>query len=305
MKKYFPVILFLLIFKTDAQAQNLVMNAGLENYITCPGFGQFSNAYIINWSKPTYGSTDYYNYNCPLILPLAQAPNTGDAYFGIIAYNFGTEYREYATAQLTSPLTAGWHYKVEFYVSLNDGYIQAVNEIGAYFSNTSPGPYSNSLHIPVTPQVQNTTGVLGDTAAWMLVSEIFTATGGEQYITIGNFNDDFSTTITQVGSIGSYGAYYFIDDVSVTETIEGIDENNAANVSVIPNPSGGIFMVDLKDDAGKNFEFKVFNHLGERILNFNSSSTNVKIDLTSYSTGLYFLTINSQSKNMQFKLFKL
>lgn len=35
------------------------------------------------------------------------------------------------------------------------------------------------------------------------------------FITIGNFHDDSSTTITQPGTFGAFGAYYFIDDVSV------------------------------------------------------------------------------------------
>ena len=35
------------------------------------------------------------------------------------------------------------------------------------------------------------------------------------FITIGNFHDDSSTTIIQPGTFGAFGAYYFIDDVSV------------------------------------------------------------------------------------------
>ena len=39
-----------------ATAQNLVLNPGLDNYNTCPGFGQFSSTYITNWNKPSMAS---------------------------------------------------------------------------------------------------------------------------------------------------------------------------------------------------------------------------------------------------------
>lgn len=93
MQKHLRIACFflLLVSINSAKAQNLVINPGLENYITCPGFGQFGNTYINNWTKPSWGSTDYYHTNCPGILPVNQTPHGGSAYFGVIAYNFGTE----------------------------------------------------------------------------------------------------------------------------------------------------------------------------------------------------------------------
>ncbi len=212
-----PIALaFLLLFCNKMDGQNLVLNPGFEIFITCPGFGQFSNVYISNWNKPSIASSDYYHYNCAGINPTVQAPRSGEAYAGIIAYNFGTEYREYVTGTLFSSLIAGQTYKVEFYVSLNDGYIQAITELGAYLSPTAPGPFSNALHINVLPQIENTAGSITDTSVWKKISGQFVATGGEQFITIGNFHNDTTTTITQPGTSGSYGAYYFVDDVSVT-----------------------------------------------------------------------------------------
>ena len=196
-------------------AQNLVLNPGLDAFVTCPGFGQFSSTYVQSWDKPTIGSSDYYNYNCPGIQPSVQAPRNGEGYAGIICYNFGTEYREYITGTFSSPLVAGVTYNVEFYVSLHNGYIQAIEEVGAYISTMQPGPFSNALHINVTPQIENTSGALNDTANWKRINGQFVAGGGEMFITIGNFHDDAGTTITQPGSVGSFGAYYFIDDVSV------------------------------------------------------------------------------------------
>jgi hypothetical protein len=224
-------ILLLAALPYTAHPQNLVSNPGFDSFITCPGFGQFNNSYITDWSKPSIASSDYYNYNCTGIIPSLEFPYSGEAYAGIIAYNFGQEYREYVTGLLTAPLTAGQLYEVEFYVSLHNNYIQAIEEMGAYLSASAPGPFSNVLHIAVTPQIVNTGGVLSDTSGWEKVSGTFVASGGEQYITIGNFNSDSATTITQPYFVGSYGAYYFIDGVSVQEVnTSGISESDEINI---------------------------------------------------------------------------
>jgi len=283
------------------QAQNLVLNSGLEDYNTCPGFGQFDSIFVQHWTKPTWGSTDYYHDSCVGIQPVSQAPHGGHAYFGVIAYNYGTEYREYATAKLSQPLTAGAAYEVEFYVSLNDGYIQAVNELGAYFSSSAPGPYSNFLHIPVTPQVENTAGVLGSTTAWMFVSGSFIASGSEQYITIGNFRDDSSTTITQVGNVGSYGAYYFIDDVLVTPTkATEIPKIVQEEFTVGPNPSSGIFQIKLSNEINEACLSWEVMDCSARIISsgkIESDPLNKTIDLTGNANGVYFLRLISNGQS--------
>ncbi|HLG33364.1 MAG TPA: T9SS type A sorting domain-containing protein [Bacteroidia bacterium] len=291
-----PVIFF------SSSAQNLVLNGGLDNYIICPGFGQFSSAYINNWTKPSIASTDYYNTNCTGIQPVNQVPHSGEAYFGIIAYNFSGEYREYATGQLSSTLTAGVQYTVEFYVSLNDGYIQAVNELGAYLSTAVPGPFSNTLHISVTPQIENTT-LLGSDSTWMLISGTFVAAGGEQYITIGNFNDDANTTVTQVGNVGSYGAYYFVDDVSVMELPTGINLIEKESVSVFPNPATNF--ITITNNQTKELSITIFSSIGEvvhRTTLMKDAAT--AINLSGLAAGIYLVTAQSDKNFTARKIIK-
>jgi hypothetical protein len=308
-KQLYQITFFFFIITNYSLSQNLVINSSLENYITCPGFGQFDSTYINDWWKPTYGSTDYYNNNCSGIQPVNQIPHSGNAYFGIIAYNLGTEYREYATGKLSTPLAAGTQYTVQFYVSLNDGYIQAVNELGAYLSSTMPGPYPNSLHVPVTPQIQNASGILSSTTSWMLVSGSFVAAGGEKYITIGNFNDDLSTTITLVGTTGSYGAYYFVDDISVSAEPNGISTFLRGKNTIYPNPSRDTFTLYLSEESGKNIVSEITDYSGKLILSENFSvdknSFIKELNLSSYNKGIYFLRIHSENKFIVYKLVKL
>lgn len=96
-KKKNILLLLQLLLSIKVSAQNPVVNPGLDSYIICPGFGQFSCGYINLWNMPSIGSSDYYNFNCPGIQPSAQFPRSGEGYAGIIFYNFRTEFREYTT----------------------------------------------------------------------------------------------------------------------------------------------------------------------------------------------------------------
>jgi OOP family OmpA-OmpF porin len=290
MKKFLVLISFC-ILSICADAQNLVLNPGLENYIACPGFGQFGPAYINDWSKPSIASTDYYNVNCAGIQPTQQTPHGGDAYFGIIAYNYTGEYREYATGRLSSPLLAGVPYSVSFYVSLNDGYIQAINEMGAYFSASAPGPFGNALHIAATPQVENTSGMLSSTTSWMLISGSFIASGGEQYITIGNFHDDASTTITQVGNVGSYGGYYFVDDISVKAELTGLELYHSTEILTWPDP----FKNELHFNLGSlNSGELILRDVSAHIVLQQDIENAAWLNTSSLASGLYLYEIRTK-----------
>ncbi|MCX6274938.1 MAG: T9SS type A sorting domain-containing protein [Bacteroidetes bacterium] len=295
-------------------AQNIVLNPSLENYITCPGFGQFSNTFINDWDKPSYGSTDYYHFNCPGIIPTQQAPRTGDAYAGIIGYNYGTEYREYMTGTLSAPLIPGATYYCEFYVSLNDGYIQAIKEMGAYFTANPPGPYTNALHVPVTPQIENTTALLDDTSSWMRISGYFLASGGEEYVTIGNFNTDTNTTIVQVGNVGSYGSYYFVDDVWVSLSEgTGVEEMENQEVRLYPNPVGKKLAVCSRQPARTTVQsggfaitsIGIYNSIGNLVIENKDVNQNaVTIETGELPRGIYIAEIRCGDKVCRKKIIK-
>jgi hypothetical protein len=295
MKKLY-VLLLVALLPSRAASQNLVINGGIDGYITCPGFGQFNNTYIISWDKPSIASSDYYNYNCPGIQPTIQAPHSGEGYAGIICYNFGTEYREYITGTFSSPLVAGTIYDVEFYVSLHNGYIQAIEEIGAYISAASPGPFGNVLHINAIPQIENTSGALNDTVNWKRVYGQYLAAGGEQFITIGNFHDDAGTTITQPGTSGSYGAYYFIDDVSVVaDSITSVQEpvyNPQPGITVI---QGSLLQINTPSTANWKSHSKVtcFNTSGIPVLESNLTAAVTQLELKQLSSGIYFIALEN------------
>jgi hypothetical protein len=72
----------------------------------------------------------------------------------------------------------------------------------------------------------------------------------------------------------------------------GINEAEAENISIYPNPSNGIFNISgIPADETIN-GISVYNMIGSKVL--ASSNTN-SIDLTEASNGFYFITINFES----------
>lgn len=210
-----------LISGAPAAAVNLVPNPSFESYSTCPdSLSEIDRA--VPWDTPTAASPDYYNscatsgsgVSVPSNTFGSQLARTGQGYAGIICRPVN-DYREYVEVALSQPLTAGDVVRVEFWVSLADGARDAIDQIGAYLSNGSVGPVTSVSALPYTPQVESPGGTfLDDKTLWIKISGTFTAAGGEDHITIGNFHDNATTNVETLS--GFYpGSYYYIDDVSV------------------------------------------------------------------------------------------
>lgn len=241
--KYFYLLVATLI-STQSFSQNLVINPSFENISSCPlGPSEFENAN--NWHHPfnniigdTCSTSDLYNtcspfgafgVGVPANIMGNEPAHTGNGYAGIILYEgfaltgctplFGSSWREYAMGELSSPLVAGEVYCVSFFVSLADNVKWATDDIAVYFSNSlisiDCATVGNSV-LPFTPQLEYTGPDLDNVNGWTELTWSYTATGGESYLTIGNFKNDANTSYScsNAGAFNPY-AYYFIDDVSV------------------------------------------------------------------------------------------
>ena len=217
-----------------AAGANLAPNPQFENFAWCP-FGYSQLAAAGPWFSPTIATPDYLN-SCTSFAPVStpannfgsQAPFSGQGYAGAFVYAAGVTnivapggYREYIEAPLLAPLVAGVTYQVSFRVSLADNSAWAISEIGAHFSSGAISTNYGQGVLSYVPQVVNPSGTpLASTNSWMLVQGAFTAAGGEDYITLGNFLTDSNTTaVAALG--GTNSAYYFYDDISVTALCNG------------------------------------------------------------------------------------
>ena len=289
-------------------------NGSFEVYDSCPSYLNEGISLVPPWYSPTAGTPDYLNhcdttyFSVPSNQWGYQNAHTGVACVGMGMYWVDTPsytvYREYIQVKLSDSLIANKKYCVNFYVSLaeipnNATTIVSITEIGMLFSNN---PITSTTSYPLTysPQIKSPVGVfMSDTTNWMQISGTYTAIGGEQYITIGNFKSDANTDTSVIIHSGSQtGAYYYIDDVSVIDcTNAGISEiiNPKSEILISPNPTTGIFTIHTEGTNIK--EIKVFTVLGEEVItNYELGITNaVSIDVSGIAKGIYFVQITVDS----------
>lgn len=235
-------------------SQNLVPNPGFENHGLCPeDFNPYPKKNLVkNWAMPTKGTADYFNRcsdkNAGVPKNFAGAINahSGDGYIGLILrdnfsenwlndYKSGKLYREYAQAKLTAPLEAGKEYCVQMYYSLSGNSQYAVDRLGICISKDEISANHDGV-IGSKAQISTAPGkIIKNKGNWTLLCGTYTATGGEEYITIGNFwpNDETKWEILESTGIEKplAQAYYYIDDVSVLEIIESKDCECAKNIA--------------------------------------------------------------------------
>lgn len=227
--------------------QNLVPNPSFEKFNKCPlsisGL-EYSPGYVTfptvqAWVNPMQaGSADYFNRcaqsNTGVTIPSNafgyQNARTGNGYVGIIAWESNAQgtshYAEYVQCKLAQPLEAGADYCVTFYVSngisnATFNYI-GIDAVGVNFSNIKNNqPTGLSMSLPFS--MKNAPGkFLTDTSGWTRISGIFTATGGEEWMTLGWF-DNGTAPVSQPISpstpnpLYNYRCYLFLDDVSVVK----------------------------------------------------------------------------------------
>lgn len=230
---FVSIICLLLSFGTSISYSqvnpNLVPNFNFEAMVSCPVI-EDNMTDVSQWTKVSnhLGSPDYFNtcattsrLSVPTNLPGSQAALSGNGYVGFVTYYDLSPFREYITVQMNTSLRAGATYQVTARYSLADSVMYATDGLGFYFSSAEvSGPSTYDALATISPQVSNTNGnYLGDKNGWSVFTGSFTAGGGEQYITIGNFKTDANTNTLNTGT-GSYGySYLYLEDVVVQEIV--------------------------------------------------------------------------------------
>ena len=223
MKKIIYILLLTICFSAKAQI-NLVPNPSFEDTIPCTmgpiGPLLAASGWVSAAASPDYFNSVYYSIcgshclDVPTNILGYQMPLDGDAYVGFDTYaSTMTNFREWVQTQLPSTLVANKKYSVSFFVNLASNCNYATDDIGAALtvSSTIPLGYAN--------QINNPSGnFITDTVNWTLITGIMIASGGEKYITIGNFKNDGNTTVVSNNPASTIPeTYYFTDMVSVYE----------------------------------------------------------------------------------------
>ncbi|MFN8116514.1 MAG: T9SS type A sorting domain-containing protein [Bacteroidia bacterium] len=261
---------------------------------------------VNNWNiynSPDYFTVDYPYPNHARWVPLndfgTAYPKHGDAYGGIIVFYEHPiiETKEYIYQNLSAPLIQDSVYCLSFFVSFSDRAKVSIKNMGAYFSSNAPTLVTNS-YITAIPQVINTSGFIADTVNWVEIQGCFTAQGGEQYITIGNFNSNANTdtlhtqTTNPVITNTVNFSYYYIDSVSLWQNNFPTSINEIVKekgFSLYPNPTLGklkLLCQNLKDI--EHCVVKITDVLGREVKQLKFED---EIDITELEKGIYFLSL--------------
>ncbi|MCX8079933.1 MAG: OmpA family protein [Bacteroidia bacterium] len=232
-------------------AQNLIPDSSFEKNNTVPveysAIG--ANAY---WKSPTRGTPDLFCrcknkklakisvVNVPSNAMGIQEPKSGNCYAGLFCVSHGY-YREYLQTELSAPLEAGKEYVVRFYISLSDYSTLTADKIGICLLNQplrqEHSDYIrnlNPVYIPLDPDPGT------DTEQWHEKSFLYKARGGEKYLLLGTFElrklrltgrEVPKNLSTPIYKKEPRDAYYYFDDVSITEYKPEPEEKEFSEIS--------------------------------------------------------------------------
>jgi aminopeptidase N len=109
---------------------------------------------------------------------------------------------------------------------------------------------------------------------------------------MGNTNDKLGSIRIDSLVLGDY-VLGMKDYLASTELNPGIDKGD---FRIYPNPTGGLFTLELHSIEGNFNKVQIFDILGNLIkeIHQNSSQKNISIDLISEKPGVYFVFLNSK-----------
>lgn len=197
------IFIFLITVSFNTKGQNLVPNPSFEDTLGCfPGMPHIDC--LNEWkdhSGPTHAALNTADlcFNTAVFFPPSSIPAfDGTKYIGVDCQPMNSEYVQ---VQLTQSMIAGTTYCVSFYVSVCDQTTFIAPSLGARFSvseiTTNPYTAGMSAHVQ---------GVVPfDPTIWTKISGTYTASGGEQYMTLGGFQNNGAPSFV----------YMYIDFVEV------------------------------------------------------------------------------------------
>lgn len=117
-----------------------------------------------------------------------------------------------------------------------------------------------------------------------------------------------SNILVKFVNVNGYGNNLYLDNVNIDATV-GIDQpDQLGNVSVYPNPSAGLFNLELKGVDAKQVSY-IFTDLEGRVIMNQRISTGSNyrgiIDLRQAPQGVYLLRLVTESGNRTVKMVKL
>ncbi|MGI8893028.1 MAG: T9SS type A sorting domain-containing protein [Bacteroidia bacterium] len=298
---------FLILSPILCFSQNLVPNGDFERFTSlpnapgqvfkCSGWSNLNdNSATINGSPDFLHDQGTGNVNLPFAGMATVYPYSGSGITGLITRH-ASNFREYISAKLNSPMVPGTTYLVSFWITngqSNHYYGYSSDRIGIRFSVDSLMQIGGDP-ILATPQIE----IAGEvwSTSWINYTFPYTADSAYEHITIGNFYDESLTSFTQQVSSNISNAYYFFDKIEVS-TATGLSEANNISFFIFPNPSTDkLYISTTLQEIGI---IEIFDITGKKIKEIFMNGNSGDIDINALENGFYLLRIGEQS----YKIFK-
>jgi hypothetical protein len=128
-------------------------------------------------------------------------------------------------------------------------------------------------------------------------------------------------SILQIVDSGVFVSFSTIGDHNITLTKEsycdtivenvnlfvvapsGMDNFSANNISIIPNPSKGVYKINFSDNKSKRL--RLVDVKGNVIFEVNNVTNSHQVDLTGYPNGVYFLDVFSNQSSNTYRMIKI
>lgn len=318
--KYVCILVLLCNISMRAQV-NLVPNGSFELLDSCP-YTSSQLSFSKYWFSPNFGTPDLYNSCSTGVNGSASVPDNsfgfeiskdGNGYCGIATYvpTLSSD-REFISIKLDTLLKKNKYYCFTMYCSLADigyeGWMQSnqwltaytTSSIGVYFSGDSI--FQNNINpLYYIPQIQNpTSNIIDSLTGWNKVEGYFKSqTGEEQYMYIGNFNDNANTPLTVLyqGSNPEPWVYFYIDDISLYEcdSMVGIDEKPIEQIKIYPNPAQDFVSIETPKNY-KQAQISIYNLTGLLISQKQLTQPNQQIPITELHNGMYIFVIQNKDR---------
>ena len=282
--------------------QNLVKNYSFEEGASCDGTTENINK-VNNWSALT-GNPKFINVNCPLsknsrsYIQGMKLPPASEG--GVLAGIGIAKKGEYLQGELISQLEKDIQYVVKIRVRLPIKFCNTfINEVGIVLSPDTliKTKEYTSIDIPALALQNNTQSAITKQYEWEELSALYTATGDEKYIAIGNFsniNQGLFDNRTEKEC-----TYLFLDVVSVEKFKEISITPFSKNIAIQKNATylmEGISFEPASDILKTSSEKSLKN-----LIAFLKQNDNLKVELSCHTDNTLDAMIGKQLTEAQAK----
>lgn len=204
----------------------------------------------------------------------------------------------------------------ESYQWLDDG-MDIMGAMSSTYTVSETGSYTVIVTAAECPNYEMTNGIAIDITAHPIPEPVISDNGGD--LTLSEDYDDYQWYLDgnaingangSTYAAGQEGDYYVVvsdewgcegTSNTVTVTIDNINNLLADNFTLYPNPASSMLNIEFGAKAASN-SVKIFDLTGKVVYHETTYLPKLSLDVTTYSTGVYFVQVSNQHKSSTSKI---